>query len=115
VSIVPVDLGPTATDAAFTSAALVFASAPAALTFDPPALMQMDVWERASRTANLVEILHQLYGAALTLRHQAVRELVERHSASKAHVARHIGVSPTRINQILGSRRVTPSREPAAS
>ena len=78
---------------------------PTSLTVDrAAALLDLDPWERARQAHVLVELLQRLSGVVLDLRRQAIRELVDKHQAPKAQVARHIGVTPTRVGQLVGTR-----------
>jgi len=74
-------------------------------------LTSADPWERARQASLLMKLLQQLSTAVGEVRKQAVHELVTKHRAPKSRVARHIGVTPTRIDQIV---RPTVTNEVAA-
>lgn len=64
-----------------------------------------DPWERARRASQLIDALRHLSRAVFGVRRDAVRELVEEHRASKALVARELGVSHARVHQLLEDDR----------
>src|SRR5262245_13611224 len=75
---------------------------PTSLTVDERALREItDPWQRAEQAAAPAGILKTLSKVVLGLRRQAVHELVQDHKQPKAKVARHIGVSTTRVCQMV--------------
>lgn len=63
-----------------------------------------DPWRRSELAEALVKQLETITAAVLQIRDGAVRELVSQHRTSQAKVARHLGVSKTRINQVIRPR-----------
>lgn len=61
-----------------------------------------DLWERARLAGELAKQLQAGVAAALGVRREAVRALVLGGEPQR-HVARHLGMSPTRVNQIIGA------------
>ena len=75
---------------------------PVQLAIDETVLVSSaDPWERARQASLLLKLLQQLSTAVREVRKQAVHELVNKHRAPKSRVARHIGVTPTRIDQLV--------------
>jgi DNA-directed RNA polymerase specialized sigma subunit len=78
----------------------------AVLKVDEAALRAVpDPWERARQANVLAEVLRRLSAAVLDVRRQAVLQLVVQQQVPQAQVARHLGMSGTRISQIVGPRR----------
>lgn len=61
-----------------------------------------DLWERARLAGELAKQLQASVATALGVRREAVRALVLG-GEPQSRVARHLGVSPTRVNQIIGT------------
>lgn len=75
---------------------------PAHLHLDEAALLSItDLWNRSKLADDLATHLVHLAAIAQRIRTQAVRELVRR-GAKQAEVARHLGKSPQRVNQLVG-------------
>lgn len=90
---------------------------PTHLFFDPTALLSLaDPWERADRASRLMQLLQNILSMVSDVRRQAVVELVENQRIPKAQVARHIGVTPPRVDQLVISARrsATPDEAVAA-
>ncbi|MEV0732412.1 hypothetical protein [Polymorphospora sp. NPDC050346] len=62
-------------------------------------------WERARFATILVDLLKRLSSVAAEVRRQAVEELVDGQRVPQARVARHIGVSTSRLSQIVKAGR----------
>jgi len=79
-----------------------------ALPIDHDELQQItDPWRRSQLADALAKHLGHVAAAVLQIRDGAVRELVSEHRTPQAHVARHLGVSKTRINQVITRARLT--------
>lgn len=66
-----------------------------------------DPWERARLAAELASHLRRRSATALKLRREAVRELVSKPGVTQCHVADYLGLTPTRINQLLAADRAS--------
>ena len=76
---------------------------PEVLVLDEAALRAVtDPWERARLAAELATHLQQRATAVLDVRRDAVRELVVKWGAARSRVARYLGLTPTRIGQLVG-------------
>ena len=62
-----------------------------------------DPWERARLATELAVHLQQRSAAALDVRRDAIHELVVKVGAARSCVARFLGVTPTRIGQLVGA------------
>ncbi len=79
-------------------------SAPKLLALDEAALRAVsDPWERARLAAALLSDLHERAAVALEVRRDAVHELVVKRATSKSRVARFLGITPSRVGQLLAS------------
>ncbi len=74
------------------------------LDLDRVALLRItDPWRRSKLAHDLARHLEALTETALQIRGDAVRELVCKHRARPAWVARHLGVSRARVGQLLAA------------
>lgn len=74
------------------------------LALDETALRAVtDPWERARLAAELAAHLQKRATAVLDVRRDAVRELVMKLGAARSRVARYLGLTPTRIGQLVGT------------
>lgn len=64
-----------------------------------------DPWERARLAASLVAELQRRSAVALAVRREAVHELVVLAGAARSRVARWLGLTPSRIGQLLAAAR----------
>lgn len=84
------------------------------LALDKTALLQVtDPWHRCRLADELAKNLRMLADMALQVRGDAVRELINKHGARPSRVATHLGVSKTRIGQLVAG--TTTRRKSAAS
>jgi predicted XRE-type DNA-binding protein len=60
-----------------------------------------DPWRRSQLADALVKQLAMLSSAALRIRSEAIRELIKQHRTSQARIARHLGMSRTRVGQLV--------------
>ncbi|GIF08880.1 hypothetical protein [Actinoplanes siamensis] len=78
------------------------------LTLDEAALRAVtDPWKRARLADELAAHLQQRFVAVLDVRRDAVHELVIQLGTARSRVARYLGLSATRIGQLLTSRTVS--------
>jgi hypothetical protein len=76
------------------------------LTLDETTLRAVaDPWERARLADALAAHLQQRSAAVLDVRRDAVRELVVKLGAARSRVARYLGLTPSRIGQLVGVTR----------
>lgn len=87
MSIVPVDVGRGLADTINASCV------PLAAVTDP--------WDRALRANQVVAALQKLASIAISIRRAAVLELAAEHGATPRSLASHLGVSKTRVLQLL--------------
>lgn len=75
---------------------------PDVLALDETALSAVvDPWERARLAAELAAHLHQRSLAVLAVRRGAVHELVVKLGTAPSRVARFLGLTPTRVSQLV--------------
>jgi hypothetical protein len=81
-------------------------SATKMLTLDEAALRAVsDPWERARLASDLAAQLRARSAELFDVRRDAVRELVRR-GEKQSRVARYLGMSPARVNQLIGHARL---------
>lgn len=83
------------------------------LALDEAALRAVtDPWERARLAAELAAQLQERSTVVLNVRRDAVRELVVKLEAAPSRVARHLGLTTTRIGQLVRATTRTERTEP---
>jgi len=78
------------------------------LALDEAALRAVsDPWERARLASDLAAQLQARSAELFDVRRDAVRELVLRRGEKQSRVARYLGMSPARVNQLVVSLRTS--------
>lgn len=87
---------------------------PATAVSEADLLAVADLWERARLAGELAAELQARAAAVLGVRRDAVHVLVQR-GEKQSRIARYLGMSPTRVNQLVTSLRTTPAAEAVAA